>query len=233
MRLEFARHCVRMAILMTQASNIPGSTMSFTDEMYYAAFRAAFVLTLDCMLREALDRQNSTARPGGFLDVYPVLLGTAPQIQLECLLRTWDHLQHGETPLTQFDHGVINAAFEALAKMGELTTRPTLSSVWKGPKPIATACDHWVTSKVRALQLALDETTSSELVRLERRLDDRNPSSVTSRGNGIPGSADEIFTIVGRWKASGDIVLGSKGLLRDEEQDILRIFFQEQSGLLR
>ena len=207
--------------------------MSFTDEMHYAAFRASFVLTLDCMLREALDRQNAAVRPGGFLDVYPVLLGTAPQIQLECLLGTWDHLQRGETPLTQFDHGVINAAFEALAKMGELTTRPTLSSVWKGPKSIATACDHWVTSKVRALQLALDETTSSELVRLERRLDDHSPVSATFQGNGTPGSADEIFTFVGRWRASRDIVLGSTGLLSDEEQDILRIFFEEQSGLLR
>ncbi|MBC7968498.1 MAG: hypothetical protein H7Z17_21540 [Fuerstia sp.] len=207
--------------------------MSFTNEMHYAAFRAAFVLTLDCMLREALNRQNPVARPGGFLDVYPVLLGTAPQIQLECLLRTWDHLQHGDTPLTPFDHGVINAAFEALAKMGELSTRPTLSSVWKGPKSISTACDHWVTSKVRALQLALDETTSSELVRLERRLDDRNPVSAASPGYGIPGSSDEISAIVGRWRAAGDIVLGSKGLLSDEEQDILRIFFEEQSGLLR
>jgi len=207
--------------------------MSFTDEMLYAAFRAAFVLTLDCMLREALDRQNAVARPGGFLDVYPVLQGAAPQIQLECLLRTWDHLQQSEKPLTQFDHGVINAAYESLAKMGELTTRPTLSSVWKGPKSISTACDHWVTSKARVLQFDLDEKTSSEVVRLGARLVDHGPGSAVFSGAGCAGPAEEWLTIVGRWTASGDVLLGSKGLLTNDEQDMLRIFFEEQSGLLR
>ena len=206
--------------------------MSFSDEMHYAAFRAAFVLTLDCMLRESLDHENAVARPGGFLDVYPVLQGTAPQIQLECLLRTWDHLQSGET-LTQFDHGVMNAACEALAKIGELTTRSTLSSVWKGPKLIATACDHWVASKVRALQLTLDEKTTSELMRLAEKLDDHMPVSATISGTGTQGPCEELLTVVGRWKASGEVVLGSKGLLTEDEQDILRIFFEEQAGLLR
>ncbi|MEJ7595889.1 MAG: hypothetical protein WKF77_30625 [Planctomycetaceae bacterium] len=207
--------------------------MSFTDEMHYAAFRAAFVLTLDCMLRESLDHQNAVARPGGFLDVYPVLQGTAPQIQLECLLSTWDHLQSGETTLTQFDHGVMNAAFETLAKMGEMKTRSTLASVWKGPKLIATACDHWVTSKVRALQLTLDEKTTSELIRLAGTLDDHMSGSATISRTGTQEPCEELLTVVARWKASGEVILGSKGLLTEDEQDILRIFFEEQSGLLR
>jgi hypothetical protein len=207
--------------------------MSFTDEMLYAAFRAAFVSTLDCMLRDALDHQNAVSRSGGFLDVYPVLQGTAPQIQLECLLRAWDHVHDSRTPLTRFDHGVINAACEALAKMGELTTSPSLSSVWKGPRLIATACDHWVTTKVRVLQLTLDEKTSSEFVRLENRLEDHYLVSETFSGTGTRGSFEELIDVVGRWRASGDVVLGSKGLLTADEQDILRVFFEEQSGLLR
>lgn len=207
--------------------------MSFTDEMLYAAFRAAFVSTLDCMLREALDGQNSVSMSGGFLDVYPVLQGTAPQIQLECLLQTWDHLQDSRTPLTHFDHGVINAAFEALAKMSELATSPSLSSVWKGPRLIATACDQWVTTKVRVLQLTLDEKTSSEFVRLEDKLEDHNLVSATISRTATRGSFEELIVVVGRWRASGDVVLGSKGLLTEDEQDILRVFFEEQSGLLR
>ena len=98
MRLEFARLCVRMG--NSYDMNHPEHTetrMSFTDEMLYAAFRAAFVLTLDCMLRESLDRQQMRRQASGFLDVYPVLQGTAPQIQLECLLQTWDHLQQAES----------------------------------------------------------------------------------------------------------------------------------------
>lgn len=207
--------------------------MSFTDEMLYAAFRAAFVSTLDCMLREALDGQNSVSMSGGFLDVYPVLQGTAPQIQLECLLQTWDHLQDSRAPLTHFDHGVINAAYEALAKMGELTTSPSLSRVWKGPRLIATACDHWVTTKVRVLQLTLDEKASSEFVRLESKLHDHNLVSAAFSRAGTPESFEELIVVVGRWRASGDVILGSKGLLTEDEQDILRVFFEEQSGLLR
>jgi len=218
---------------VTRSANSPETTMSFNNEIHYIAFRAAFVLTLDCMLREALDHPNAVASGSGFLDVYPLLLGTAPQIQLECLLRTWDHLQTSETPLTQFDHIVTNAAYEALAKLGELTTRSTLSSVGKGPRLLATACDHWLTSKVRALQLTLDEKTSNELVRLEDKLDDHNPESITFSRTGTPGPSEELLTIIGRWRASADVVLGSKGLLTEEENDLLRVFFKEQSGLLR
>lgn len=207
--------------------------MLFTDEMSYAAFRAAFVLTLDCMLREALDRQPAAAGGGGFLDVYPVLQGTAPQIQLECLLETWDHLHRSEMDLTPLDHCVVNAAYEALAKMGELTTCSMLAIVWKGPKLIATSCDHWVTSKVRALQLTMDEKTSNELVRLEDRLDDHSPTSVPFSGFGKQGPSVDLISVVGRWTASSAVVLGSTGLLTEDEQDILRIFFEEQSGLLR
>ena len=54
------------AFLMIRASYRPETTMSFTDEIHYAAFRAAFVLTLDCMLRESLALQHAVARPGGF-----------------------------------------------------------------------------------------------------------------------------------------------------------------------
>ena len=207
--------------------------MLFTDEMSYAAFRAAFVLTLDCLLREALDRQHAVAGGGGFLDIYPVLQGTAPQIQLECLLETWDHLHQSEMELTLLDYCVVNAACEALAKMGELTTCSMLASVWKGPKSIATSCDHWVTSKVRALQLTMDEETLNELVRLEDRLDDHCPASGPCSGVGKQRLPVDLISVVGRWTASRAVVLGSIGLLTEDEQDILRIFFEEQSGLLR
>ena len=207
--------------------------MSFTDEMLYAAFRAAFVLTLDCMLRETLDRHHSIARATGFLDVYPVLQGTASQVQLECLLQTWEHMQAPEVTLSPLDNSVVNAAYATLAKMGELSTRPTLPSVWKGPKSIETSCDHWVSSKSRALQLVIDEKTSSVLIRLEAKLDDQRQTLPMFSSKEAQATVEDLISIVGRWTASREIVLGSKGLLTEDEQDILRIFFAEQSGLLR
>jgi hypothetical protein len=207
--------------------------MPSNDEMLYAAFRAAFVLTLDCLLRESLDRQKSTANPGGFLDVYPVLQGTAPQIQLECLLQTWDRLNRPHTDFTPLDHCVIYAGYEALAKMGQLSARPNLTSTWKGPNTIATTNDHWVTSKARVRQLAMDETIANLVMQIQHKMDDHHPMEPVIFGTEKASSDGDIIEIVGRWIASRDIVLGSVGLLTHEEQDLLRIFFEEQQGLLR
>lgn len=207
--------------------------MSFTDEMLYAAFRAAFVSTLDCMLRETLDRPQVAPAVGGFLDVYPILQGTAPQIQLECLLQTWEHIQHTGGALSPFENCVVNAAYEALAKIGERTTRPTLSDVWKGPRTMVTASDHWVTSKVRAVQLLTEGKIVDELTRMGARLDDYRPVSRTFFNSETRMSSDDMISVVGRWTASAAVIFGSKGLLTDDEQDLLRVFFEEQTGLLR
>jgi len=207
--------------------------MHSNDEMLYAAFRAAFVMTLDCLLRESLDREKSTGNPGGFLDVFPVLQGTAPQIQLECLFQTWDRLDQQTTNFWPLDHCVVHAGYEALAKMGQMSARPNLKSAWKGPSPLATTNDHWVTSKARVRQLALDEKTSSLVMRIQDKLNDQQPSEAAFSGSEQADSHDDLTDLVGRWTASQDIILGSVGLLTPEEQDLLRIFFEEQSGLLR
>ncbi len=207
--------------------------MPINDEMLYAALRAAFVLTLDCLLRESLDRDKSTANPSGFLDVFPVLQGTAPQIQLECLFQTWSRLDQPERDFSTLDHCVIHAGYEALARMGQMSARPNLKSAWNGPLPLTTSNDHWVTSKARLRQLALDEETSAIVTQIQHKMNDRQPSEAafSLAANAYP--VYEIEDIVGRWLASRTILLGSVGLLTHEEQDLLRIFFEEQSGLLR
>ena len=207
--------------------------MSFSDEMLYAAFRAAFVVTLDCMLRESLDQQHTAARASGFLDVYPVLRGTAPQIQLECLLGTWDHVYRGENQLSRLDACVMDAACDTLARTGEQESRTTLASVWRGPLTLKTAPDHWVTSKIRVLQLAMDESHADELAQLGHALNDRGTSPHELRPLETSAPMDDLLTIVGRWTASKVILLESRGLLTEAEEDILRIFFEEQPGLLR
>ncbi len=207
--------------------------MPSNDEMLYAAFRAAFVMTLDCLLRESLDREKSTANPGGFLDVFPVLQGTAPQIQLECLFQTWDRLDRQTTEFSHLDHCVVHAGYDALAKMGQMSARPNLTSAWKGPNSQATTNDHWVTSKARVRQLALDEKISRQIMRMQDKMNDHQPYEAAFSGAEQADCNDDITDIVGRWIASRDIILGSVGLLTHEEQDLLRIFFEEQSGLLR
>ena len=207
--------------------------MPINDEMLYAAFRAAFVLTLDCLLRESLDREKSTTNPGGFLDVFPVLQGTAPQIQLEYLFKTWSRLDQRETEFSTLDHCVVHAGYEALAKMGQMSARPNLKSAWKGPIALTTSNDHWVTSKARIRQLDMDERTSSLVTQVQDKLDDIQPCKTAFSGAEQAYSDEDITEIVGRWTAYRDVIFGSVGLLTNEEQDLLRIFFEEQSGLLR
>jgi hypothetical protein len=49
-----------------------------------------------------------------------------------------------------------------------------------------------------------------------------------------PDSAQqELLDLVGRWVAQRDVILGSKGLLTQDEQDLLRAFFEEHPGLVR
>ncbi len=207
--------------------------MIFTDEMLYVAFRAAFVFTLDCMLRESLEQQHSAKMGSGFLDVYPVLQGTAPQIQLECLLDTWDHLNRDESRMTQIDAFVVNAAWEALARTEGQESRKALASVWRGPIKLKTEADHWVTSKARALQLTMDESTSSQLRQLSEDLNDRVMLPGGIHRQAATAMTNDLLAVVGRWTASQTIILESRGLLTQDEQDILRAFFEEQPGLLR
>ena len=98
---------------------------------------------------------------------------------------------------------------------------------------MAIANDHWVTSKARARQLALDEKMDNLVVQIENKMNDQLASEAVFSGLEQTSPKVEISDIVGRWTASREIVLGSVGLLTDEEQDLLRIFFEEQSGLLR
>jgi hypothetical protein len=39
--------------------------------------------------------------------------------------------------------------------------------------------------------------------------------------------------LVGRWQAQKSVLLGTEGLLTQDEQDILRAFFEEHPGLVR
>ncbi len=41
---------------------------------------------------------------------------------------------------------------------------------------------------------------------------------------------EELLDLVGRWVARKDLILGSEGLLTQDEQDILRAFFEEHPG---
>ena len=103
---------------MSRADKNSEESHSDPCQITCAAFRAAFVTTLDCLLRYALDPSAADERPVGIFDCFPMLNAVAPQIQLECLLRTWSR-RNRELPDSAdvLDDCVLYAACESLARI--------------------------------------------------------------------------------------------------------------------
>ena len=129
-------------------------------QITHTAIRTAFVSTLDALLHFALDPDSATNRPMGFMSCFPILNGTAPQIQMECLFRTWQRVSQGlldqSDPLDQL---VLYASYESLAQITGETHSPLLKVVLNGPGRCFPECDHWLHSKTRCLQISRSGAT--------------------------------------------------------------------------
>lgn len=200
----------------------------------YAALRAAFVTTLDSLLRYSLDPLSDCQRPVEFFDCFPTLRGTAPQVQLECILRTWERWNHGNINVPDLqDDFVFFAAYDTLARMSSERQNHSLQVVLNGPKPLRPIVDQWIVSKTRCLQIGTPGPPQLSLLREVSQFNGRKPSLSSEPAAESDPAWQELLELVGRWAASRDLVLGSTGLLTPEEQDILRAFFEEHPSLVR
>ena len=205
-----------------------------TCQVTYAALRAAFVTTLDSLLRYSLDPIASYDRPTGFFDCFPMLNSTTPQVQLECLLTTWERWNRGECdPPTLLDDCVFYASYEALARISTERPNHSLKVVLNGPESTLPNTDLWLRSKTRCLQVACGYPVQADFMRELAQIDDGNPWFDKDASGEIDVQREELQDLVGRWAAVRSIVLGSEGLLTSDEQDILRAFFEEHPGLVR
>lgn len=201
-----------------------------TSEVTYTALRAAFLTTLDCLLRESLEQGDGQLGSSGFLDWIPALAGTAPQVQLECLLSAWGTLQNEKSDiLTPIEQCVCLAATEVLAQLSAEKNQRLLSMIWQSPRVLVTCPDHWLYSKIRCFQSGQDwSAVLYPTVMGENEL-------VLAQIHDVPsqfGRNDDILDVVGRWRAEKAILLNSVGLLNVTEQDIVRTFFEEHPELL-
>jgi hypothetical protein len=248
---------------LDQDRSDPNELPAFAGDLSYVAFRAAFVKTLDCLLRVSLSPDEQDFGGCGFLDRIPLLEGTAPQVQLECLLVAWDLLKneaetegmHRAVDLADSDvvsvsgsgHArgnqmlrdcVQSAAFEELAAVSEHNDRILLKMIWAGPRNVKTRPDHWLYSKVRAMQAcedaAIPDTGSVRMGSAcgsspRELLMESDPLSEVSEQSDI----GQLLEIVGRWRVFRDVFENSSGLLNQNEQNMIRAFFEEHPQLLR
>jgi len=202
-------------------------------EITYTAMRAAFVSTLDCLLRYALDPDSVSESSSGFLSCFPMLNGMAPQIQMECLLRTWQRLPtSAETP-ELLDELVVYAALESLAGVTSDKQSASLRVVLNGPRVVSAEPVHWLHSKTRCMQIAGPTPRQTIFLRELQQIEDPCPWLESEMGANWCENREELLDLVGRWVAQKDLILGSEGLLTRDEQDILRAFFEEHPGLAR
>lgn len=202
-------------------------------DLLYGSFRAAFIYTLDCLLLAELSPESCDENFCGFLDRIPLLSRTAPQVQLECLLSTWKLVQERNGIAESIlDQCVCHAALEELASVSLTDDRSVLKSVWNGPRQIETEPDHWLHSKIRCLQISHPESY------LPPGCDQMNRIAACDLLQGSEFEADlagnnaELLETVGRWTVNREVLINSAGLLNDNEQNIIRAFFEEHPRLL-
>lgn len=214
-----------------------------SSELMFTAYRAAFVATLDALLRDALDQPPGAERTGGFLASIPLLDGVAPQIQMELLLHSWQRGHAAESGIgdentRMLDELIKYAAFECLAgftRTGETALLKKISHDGDGKCPNN---DIWLHSKACCAQLAGVTRISSSLIHdLISILDTPEPADVRPSGMSesrvSEGVRDVLISLSGRWVARKEILFCSEGLLTADEQDLLRMFFEEHPGLVR
>jgi hypothetical protein len=213
--------------------NIETGEGSPFDELAYLALRAAFVSTLNSLLRHALDSSENDDQHSGFLDRIPIMSAMAPQIQMECLLNTWERIKSdSDAELLPIDECVLHASFEELAGVSLLDDRSVLRQIWMGPKLPVTRPDCWLYSKVRTCQVARTTTTNVPLSTSSSMAGSDELHQLLHSFTERPLNSPDLLDFVGRWRASRETLLNSSGLLNENEQDMIRAFFEEHPQLL-
>lgn len=195
----------------------------------YLTLRAAFLCALDSLMHNCLSPPHRDDTDGDFLRFYPPLAGMAPQIQMECVLQTWRRWmsQQPDFP-SPLDARILYAATELLAHLAADSSHPMLRVLFDGPRRISHLNDHWLPARARCLQITRESRFSQGI------LEELSLSESTGEQFLNPDSApfhNEILEILGKWRASRDLIQWGSGLLTAAEQELVQDFFEEHPGL--
>ena len=199
---------------------------------YYTGCRIAFLRTLDLLLDEFL-AESCSAEYQGYLDHIPMLRGTAPQVQLELLLRTWRSLAHTEPHQLKFEEqAVCFAATSELAQASVDDDRRIMRRVSRGPVATDVRDLTWLATRVRLLQMTLPFATQTDLLKIESQVAADDLVDVRGAGGISPSEVQALHDTVSRWRASADMLKNTEGLLTSTERDLVQRFFEQQPQLL-
>lgn len=198
---------------------------------YYAACRISFLRTLDLLLDEFIAESSSPERYG-YMDHIPMLRGTAPQVQLELLLRTWHALAHTEPGQLKFEQQVVCFATTCeLAQASVDDDRRIMRRVSRGPVATDMADLTWLATRVRLLQMTLPFASQAGVLQIESQVAADDLADVRAAGGLSPSEVQALHDIVSRWRVPADMLKKTAGLLTSTERDIVNGFFQEHPQL--
>lgn len=195
----------------------------------YLTLRAAFLCALDSLMHNCLAPIHRDEGEADFLRFYPPLAGMAPQVQMECVLRTWRRwstLQAGFPDAV--DARILYAATELLAHLATDSSHPMLRVLFDGPRRVTHLNDHWLPARARCLQITRESRFSRGI------LEELSLSESAGEQFLDPESApfhSEIMEVLGKWRVFGCLHQWGNGLLTEAEQELVRDFFEEHPGL--
>lgn len=207
----------------------PLSVHQIEDNLTYASLRAAFLLTFDELMQYALAPARAESRPVELMDFFPPLKGIAPQIQLECILRTWQSTRiHSASNFSAIDTRILLASTELLASMAAESENPMLRVVFHGPQNIQSINDHWLVARIRCMQISW----KSDHRRMLYQELGTSATPQTGSNRHTDCVVDEsVWEILGKWRVCKNLYQYGSGLLTNAEMELVRDFFEEHSML--
>jgi hypothetical protein len=192
----------------------------------HAAFRAGFLSVFDSLLRYSVEGSSDDLQFRGLFEHYPLLNAVAPQVQLDCLLRSWSRWQSGHEP-DALDQCVTHACREKLIEHSDAGNQRYLNVILSGPQGEPLREDFWLGTRLRCLQLGSHPSGQGCVVR-------QMVSGPENRALNSEFAEDvELLDLIGQWRARREVIFCSTDLLTPDEQDLLLAFFEEHPGLVR
>ena len=214
--------------------NSPPSDMTFdttsprlSRESLYVAFRSAYLSTFQLLVSHADESAN---RPKAYLERIPILDGCALQVQIDCLLKTWQRVCGNASDMTITDHCVCYAAAGELARFGETENLQIIRSAMAGPQPVSDLDCIWLASRIRTMQIIWPiSCAESGADRTEQVLmTDLDSPPVPESDE----ATTELLNLVGRWQIAPKILANAEGLLTDDERSRLGEFLQKHPQMM-
>jgi|GEM_PF-360578 len=208
-------------------------SMLTRNRIFYVACRVAFLRVFDSLLDEFIASNSEDGRVG-YLDRVPMLAGTAPQVQIELLLKTWSSLRNGERrELTVEEQVICFAATSELAATSVADDQRMIRRAARGPVEIDTGNVTWLASRVRLLQVTLPFAPQAAVLQVEQGIATFDLTEVREAGGVDSHSLCGLLDLLSRWAIEDTIFANAEGLLHETELEILRAFFAEYPQLIR